>query len=186
MPRLSGSRRCSGAHAHMGSLKSGYDVSRSIAFSLRCYRLFLYIYPAPFRLWFAKEMAQVFRERCLDAHRRLGTVGLILLWLETAASAVIEAPKEHYHMLLHDIRYSLRTLVRTPGLTAICLICLTLGLGASTAIFSIVNTVLLRPLPYRDAKQLALVYTEFPTFPNGGLHKFYADPPEFHELQTRK
>ena len=87
---------------------------------------------------------------------------------------------------MHDIRYAVRTLAKSPGLTVVSLICMALGLGASTAIFSIVNTVLLRPLPYRDAKRLVVVYTEFPKFPNGGLHRFAADAPEFHELQTRK
>src|SRR5207245_4225900 len=60
---------------------------------------------------------------------------------------------------------------------------LALGMWANTAIFSIVNGVILRPLPYTRPEQLARVYTEFPTFPNGGLRRFAVSGPEFLDLR---
>lgn len=83
---------------------------------------------------------------------------------------------------MNDLRYALRQLVKHPGFTAIALITLALGIGANSAIFSVVNGVLLQPLPYRDAGQLAYVYTQFPTL---GFDEFWASPPEYRDLQER-
>lgn len=87
------------------------------------------------------------------------------------------------HRLVQDLRYAVRMLLRTPGFTAAAVVCLALGIGATTAIFSIVNTVLLRPLPYKQSDRLVRVYSEFPTFPNGGLRRFWISAPEFLDLR---
>ncbi|HTP33067.1 MAG TPA: ABC transporter permease [Candidatus Acidoferrales bacterium] len=85
--------------------------------------------------------------------------------------------------LAQNVRYSLRQLARNPGFTAAAVLCLALGIGATTAIFSVVNAVLLRQLPYQNAERLQRVFTEFPTFPNGGLRHFWMSPPEYLELK---
>ena len=84
---------------------------------------------------------------------------------------------------IQDLRYTLRILANKPGFTAACVLCLALGIGVTTAIFSVVNAVVMRPLPYKDADRLVRLYTEFPTFPNGGLKKFWVSPPEYLDLQ---
>jgi putative ABC transport system permease protein len=82
-----------------------------------------------------------------------------------------------------DLRHATRMLVKNPSFTLAAILCLALGIGATAAIFSVVNAVLLRPLAYRQPEKLARIYTEFPTFPNGGLRRFWTSAPEFLDLR---
>ena len=62
--------------------------------------------------------------------------------------------------LIRDVRYGLRLLARNPGFTAIAVLTLGLGIGANTAIFSVVYGTLLEPMPYHDPDQLVMVWSK--------------------------
>jgi predicted permease len=81
---------------------------------------------------------------------------------------------------LQDLKYALRMLKKNPAFTAVAILTLAVGIGANSAIFSVVNSVLLRPLPYRQPDQLVRVYSEFPTMQ---LKKFWLSPPELLDIQ---
>lgn len=83
---------------------------------------------------------------------------------------------------IQDFEHTLRNLLRAPGFAVVALLTLALGIGANTAIFAIVNGVLLRPLAYPEPERLVLVTSQFPEM---GFDHFWISPPEFLELQER-
>jgi predicted permease len=88
------------------------------------------------------------------AHREFGNIGLI----EERSREVWQWPS--IENLFRDIRYGLRSLAKTPSFTILAIAILGLGIGADSAIFSVVNAVLLRPLPYPDPTRLVAVTTQ--------------------------
>jgi predicted permease len=84
---------------------------------------------------------------------------------------------------MQDFRFAFRQLLKNPGFAAAAILCLALGIGATTGIFSVVNTVLLRPLSFAEPDCLVRLYTEFPNFPNGGLRRFPFSQPEYLDLK---
>jgi predicted permease len=82
--------------------------------------------------------------------------------------------------LLQDLRHAVRNLLRTPGFAVITVLTLALGIGANTAIFSVVNGVILRPLPYPEPDRLMFITSRFPSL---GFDQFWVSPPEYHEYR---
>src|SRR5262245_34857988 len=84
--------------------------------------------------------------------------------------------------LVRDVRHACRNLLRSPGFAAVTILTLALGVGANTAIFSVVNAVILRPLAYPQPDRLVYISSQFP---RQGFDQFWLSPPEFIEFQER-
>jgi len=111
-----------------------------------------------------------------EARRRFGNVGLKYeasreIWISRFVSE-----------LGQDVRFGLRMLVKRPTLTVVAVVTLALGVGTNTAIFSIVDAVLLRSLPYRDPDRLVRIFFNEPGV---GLRDVRFSKPELDDLQTR-
>jgi predicted permease len=84
--------------------------------------------------------------------------------------------------LLQDIRFGLRMLRKNPGFTAVAVLTLALGIGATTSIFSVVDSILLRPLPFRDPSRIMVLYESIPKIGPGGIPVSAPDVAHFREL----
>src|ERR687884_1445023 len=83
--------------------------------------------------------------------------------------------------LIQDVRYGGRVLWKRPGFTAVVVLTLALGIGANTAIFSVVNAVLLKPLPYRNAERLVWVAGNI----RGGTDRASVSPPDYVDYRAQ-
>ena len=115
------------------------------------YRALLRLYPASWRAEYGDEMRADFAARRRDASGLLGWLGL---WLDVLPDLVTNAAAIHWDVLRQDLRYAARTLRRTPGFAAAAVAIGAIGIGATTAAFTMADHVLVRPFPYRSPDRL--------------------------------
>jgi putative ABC transport system permease protein len=126
--------------------------------SSRLYRWFLRLFPSEFRGDFGDDMSRVFADERADASER-GHLAVAGLWLRTLRGFASIAPREHLHVLMRDAGYAARLMWKHRLTTAAIILTLALGVGASTAMFTVVKTVILE-LPFRDPDRLVVVHRQ--------------------------
>ena len=141
----------------------------------KLFRRLLRLFPSDFRGDFGDDMTAAFRDQHRDAARG-GPMALMTLWWDTLKGIVTTAPAEHFDLLRSDVRYAIRNLRRSPGFTAVAALALAVGIGANAAVFSIVNGVLIRALPYKDPSELVVIFEKIPGAP---VEKFDFSAPDF-------
>ncbi len=147
----------------------------------RCYGKALVLYPAEFREEFGPEMMQCFREDCLRTARHRGSGGLLLLSLRVLIDLAFSTPGVHMEILRQDLRFAWRMLRSSRGFSIPAVAALALGIGANSAIFSLVYGILLRPLPFPDPDRLVTIWERNPR----GIERNSVSPPNFADFRAR-
>ncbi len=150
-------------------------------------RAMLRVFPRDFRERFGEDIANHFGTGSREARARRGPLGVVHFWIKSMVDVVRVAAAERreerrmrtakadgsaFSDLGQDVRYALRTLRRTPGFTVVALVTLALGIGATTAMFSVLNTAMGRSLPYPDPGRLVFGRATF----SGNVNPWVAFP----------
>src|SRR5215469_12231415 len=128
----------------------------------RLFRTLVRVLPFDFRTNYQGEMEGVFRAQHREVEEGGGFLEALKLWKETIFGIFTTAPREHWQILTSDCAYAFRMMRKNLGFTLVAILTLALGIGANTAIFSVVHAVLVKPLPYPDGQQLIFVRQQEP------------------------
>ena len=148
--------------------------------AVRLFRLLLHLYPSAFRVAYEQELLDFFNDERLHPRYHTPVVGPMWFWFRTTwdlgraalrmrlastskqhqGSDTVQLRSRPFESLWQDVRYALRGMIKQPGFSMVVVATLALGVGANTAIFSIINGVVLRPLPYEDPEELVFVWEQ--------------------------
>jgi len=129
------------------------------------YRLLLYLYPASFRAEYGEDLRACWARQS---------------WITVLADALCNAPAIHFDILRKDLVYTMRTLRRAPAFAATAIAVSAIGVGATTAAFTLTDHVLLRPLPFADASRLVKIWEEHRA---QRISQWEPSPANFHDWQ---
>jgi putative ABC transport system permease protein len=132
---------------------------RKTPFSLTLYRWLLRLYPAGFRQDYAGPMERDFRDELAESS---GVGALAALWVRLLVDLAVSIPGQVSREVFQDFKFTARLWAARPWPAALAITGLALGIGANTGVFSVVNALLLRSLPFREPDRLALLHEFFP------------------------
>ena len=138
------------------------------------YRLLLRLYPASFRAEYGGEMQADFARQRRETNHAL-------LWFDAIADTVVNATRVHFDILRQDVVYAIRLLKRSPGFTFTAIIVAALGIGASTAGYTMLDHVMLRPLPFPQPDRLVKIYQDERAT---GYPMLQLSPPNFRDWRA--
>jgi predicted permease len=140
------------------------------------YRALLWLYPASWRAEYGAEMCAVFAGRLRDAP---GILAAVVLWMEALADAITTAPAVQWDILRQDLRYALRALRRSPGFAVTAVGVAALGIGTTTAAYTMVDHVLIRPLPFAQPDRLVGLWEDHSA--SGGFPDWDISPANYRD-----
>ncbi|MFI5232557.1 MAG: ABC transporter permease [Gemmatimonadales bacterium] len=143
---------------------------------MRLYRALLHLYPISFRREYGAELAALFDVRARQTGRGLP---MLALWIGTMAEVIANATAAHWDVLRHDLRYTFRTLARSPGFALTAILVTALGIGANTAAFSVADFVLIRPLPFANPDGLVKLWEKQPNY-----SRLELSPPNYRDYKA--
>jgi putative ABC transport system permease protein len=130
-----------------------------VPFALKLYRFLLKLYPAGFHEDYARPMEREFRDELAES---TSVFALARLWIRLLADLAVSIPLQFLREVSQDARHTLRLWANRPWQTGFAILALAIGIGANTGVFSVVNALLLRSLPFRDPSRLVSLGTFFP------------------------
>jgi predicted permease len=145
----------------------------------RLYAALLRFYPSAFRYEYGAEMRHIFSVRLARAR---SVPARILLAAAAVADVLPNAARTHLDILRQDLRHTARSLRRTPGFAVSVLLVAALGIGATTATYSILDRALIRPLPFREPDRLVRLW-EDQSF--RGYRELELSPPNYRDWKRR-
>ena len=143
---------------------------------MRLYRALLWLYPTSFRAEYGEEMCAMFARRW---RQRGSAATRVSLLVDAIADVLRNAPALHWDILRQDVVFAFRTVRRAPALSLTVVLVTAIGIGATTAAFSLADHVLIRPLPFRDSERLVKLWQMTP----GG--RLEASPANFRDWRTQ-
>lgn len=138
---------------------------------MRVYKALLHLYPAAFRNEYGDEMCTVFASRRRESNSLFSRIAL---WLITLFDIAMNALRVHLDLLSQDLRYTWRTLSQAPGFALTVILVSGLGIGATTAVMTITDQVLIRPLPFPEPSRLVKFLENRP-----GYSRMELSPPNY-------
>jgi putative ABC transport system permease protein len=163
---------------------------RLLGLSERWFRTLLRLYPADFRDDMGLSLVETYRDRAREAMKRRGLIGLVGVCVHALLDTLRNGPGERVHPAVSwrrtgnwglDAELAFRRLVRAPAMTAAVVATLTIGLGMFAVVYTVVQKILIEPMPYKDPDDLYFVWRDLRAYTD--LSRAWPGGPDVAELQ---